>query len=98
MLNINWLIDGRRDDTPPGGALIFELWQSAKPFGYRVHAYYTAQTLEQMRQIRPLDLNEPPARAEVFIPGCSSGGKDYTCEWRAFRQTLKTAIYPAFVR
>ncbi len=27
MLNLNWLIDGRRDDTPPGGALVFELWE-----------------------------------------------------------------------
>ena len=27
-LDLNWLIDGRRDDTPPGGALVFELWKS----------------------------------------------------------------------
>jgi 4-phytase/acid phosphatase len=26
-LSLSWLIDGRRDDTPPGGALIFELWK-----------------------------------------------------------------------
>ena len=26
MLNLTWIVDGRRDDTPPGGALIFELW------------------------------------------------------------------------
>jgi 4-phytase / acid phosphatase len=29
MLNVNWLIDGRRDDAPPGGALVFELRQRA---------------------------------------------------------------------
>jgi 4-phytase/acid phosphatase len=98
MLNINWLVDSRRDDTPPGGALIFELWQSANASGYEVHAYYTAQTLEQMRQIRPLDLDEPPARAEVFIPGCSSGGENYFCDWKAFQQTLNTAIDPTFVK
>jgi len=26
-LGLAWLIDGRRDDTPPGGALAFELWK-----------------------------------------------------------------------
>ena len=28
LLNLSWILDGRRDDTPPGGALVFELWRS----------------------------------------------------------------------
>ena len=31
LLNLSWIIDGRRDDTPPGGALVFELQKSAPP-------------------------------------------------------------------
>jgi 4-phytase / acid phosphatase len=28
MLGISWLLEGyQRNDTPPGGALVFELWQ-----------------------------------------------------------------------
>jgi 4-phytase/acid phosphatase len=46
MLNLNWVIDGRRDDTPPGGALVFELRQAPHGSGYEVNTYYTAQTLE----------------------------------------------------
>ncbi len=49
MLNVNWLIDGRRDDTPPGGALVFELRQRAGSTEDEISLYYTAQTLEQMR-------------------------------------------------
>jgi 4-phytase / acid phosphatase len=97
MLNLNWVIDGRRDDTPPGGALVFELWQDADA-GYKVRTYYTAQTLEQMRAVTPLSLDKPPARANVFVPGCSQGGANFPCDWKAFQQTLTTAIDPGFVK
>jgi 4-phytase/acid phosphatase len=96
-LNINWLIDGRRDDTPPGGALIFDLWQ--QPDGsYQVSLHYTAQTLEQMRNLTPLTLENPPARANVFIPGCSGAGQTFPCAWKSFEQTVTTAIDPEFVK
>jgi 4-phytase/acid phosphatase len=98
MLNINWLIDGRRDDTPPGGALVFELWQRPGGSVYEVRTYYTSQTLEQMRNVTPLTLDKPPARADVFLPGCSTGAANYPCNWKAFRETLTTAIDPAFVK
>jgi 4-phytase / acid phosphatase len=95
-LNLNWLIDGRQDDTPPGGALVFELWEVASH--YEVRTYYTAQTLDQMRNVTALTLQHPPARAEVFIPGCSTGRDGFPCDWKAFEQTLTRAIDPAFVK
>jgi 4-phytase/acid phosphatase len=98
MLNINWLIDGRRDDTPPGGALVFELWQAPTPSGYEVRAYYIAQTLEQMRNVTPLALDKPPARADIFLPGCSTGRANFPCDWKAFQKTVTTAIDPTFVK
>jgi 4-phytase/acid phosphatase len=98
MLNLSWIIDGRRDDTPPGGALIFALWQRADDSSYIVHLYYTTQSLEQMRNIAPLTIEKPPARAAVFIPGCSSAAAGFPCEWKAFRKTVETAIDPAFLK
>src|SRR6202044_2434006 len=50
-LGLSWLIDGRRDDTPPGSALVFELWQDRAASQYSVRLFYTAQTLNQMRNI-----------------------------------------------
>jgi 4-phytase / acid phosphatase len=96
-LNLNWLVDGRRDDTPPGGALVFELWGVPAGSHFEVKAYYTAQTLEQMRNQTVLRLENPPARANVFIPGCSSGADDFPCDWNAFQKTLTTAIDSTFV-
>jgi 4-phytase/acid phosphatase len=97
-LNLNWLIDGRRDDTPPGGALVFELWESAETSTYQVRTYYTAQTLGQMRSASALTLENPPAKANVFIPGCSTGGDGFPCDWKAFEQALSRAIDPTFVK
>jgi 4-phytase / acid phosphatase len=98
MLNINWLLDGRRDDTPPGGALIFELRQKEDATDYEVRAYYTAQTLEQMRNVMPLSLEHPPPRSSIFIPACSTGAAGFPCPWKTFQQTLAAAIHPEFVK
>lgn len=95
-LNLNWLIDGRRDDTPPGGALIFELWKTRSTGEYSVRVFYTAQTLDQMRNAMPLSLDNPPERVPVFVPGC--GRADGACGWSAFQQTLRTATDAGFVK
>lgn len=84
-LNLNWLLDGRRDDTPPGATLVFELWRAHGQ--YSVRLYFTAQTLEQMRNATPLIGDERPPRVALFVPGCSS--KDNSCTWTAFDHELK---------
>jgi 4-phytase / acid phosphatase len=89
-LSLNWLIDGRRDDTPPGGALVFELWKTLASGAYEVKAYYTAQTLDQMRNAVPLSLKTPPERVPVFIPGC--GQADGSCTLSGFEAALKAVI------
>ncbi|AXC13010.1 Periplasmic phosphoanhydride phosphohydrolase [Acidisarcina polymorpha] len=97
-LNLNWLLDGRRDDTPPGGALVFELRQRPGEFESRVYIYYVAQTLEQMRSLTPLNLDRAPARASIFLPGCSGGAVGYPCDWTSFSQVLTKVINPEFVK
>jgi len=86
-LGLDWLIDGRRNDTPPGGALVFELWKKHGADEYSVQTYYTAQTLEQMRNATPLSLGNPPERVPVFVPGCSQAGA--SCPWKAFQQAVQ---------
>jgi 4-phytase/acid phosphatase len=98
-LNLSWLLPGYQpNDTPPGGALVFELWRQPAGGAYSVRTYYTAQTLEQMRQSLPLTLDSPPAKATVFVPGCSTAKAGSPCDWKAFQRTIETAIDPAFVK
>jgi len=91
-LGLSWIIDGRHDDTPPGGTLVFELWRSKADGKFSVRLYYTAQTLEQMREARPLTLQNPPARVPVFVPGCST--QDESCTLADFSAAVRQAIDP----
>ena len=95
LLDLNWIADGRRDDTPPGGALIFELWRSRTTGGYLVRIYFTSQTLEQMRSAASLSLQNPPQRVPLFLPGCSSA--DLSCSWPSFVETIHQATHPSSI-
>jgi 4-phytase / acid phosphatase len=95
-LDLSWLADGRRDDTPPGGALVFELWKERTGQGYSVRMYFMCQTLDQMRNATPLTLSTPPERIALFLPGCSSANT--SCTWTAFQQTMQASIDPYFVK
>ncbi len=85
-LGLHWIADGRADDTPPGGALVFELWQSADGKN-SVRVYYTTQTLEQMRAATVLTGTNPPVRVPVFVPGCSRAG--FSCSLEKFEANLQ---------
>jgi 4-phytase/acid phosphatase len=93
-LGLDWIVDGRVNDTAPGGALIFELWRSSRGEHF-VRVYYTAQTLEQMRQAQTLTPAHPPLRLPIFVPGCS--GQDMSCPWQSFAAVVRRAINPAYV-
>jgi 4-phytase/acid phosphatase len=92
-LNLSWITDGRRDDTPPGGAIVFELWQKQSSKQYLVRMYYTAQSLDQMRNSVVLSPANPPDRALLFLPGC--GNVDGSCSWSDFLKTVHSAISAA---
>jgi len=95
-LELSWLIDGRRDDTPPGGALAFELWKRHGTDEYFVKTFYQAQTFEQMRNATPLSVANPPERVPVFVPGC--GQADGSCSWEDFQKVVAAASFSAFVK
>jgi 4-phytase/acid phosphatase len=95
-LNLSWIIDGRRDDTPPGGALVFELWKGRRTATYSVRTFYTAQTLDQMRNSTHLSLANPPERAALWVPDCSRA--DSSCDWNAFQKVVQAEIKLQFVK
>jgi 4-phytase/acid phosphatase len=97
-LDLSWLLPGYQpNDTPPGGALFFELWR--QPDGeYQVRTYYAAQTLQQMHKALPLTPDNPPATAPLFLGGCSEAGPGMPCGWKAFQHKVETSIDPAMVK
>lgn len=98
-LDLSWLIEGYQPNgTPPGGALVFELWRRFADGAYSVRTYYRTQTLQQMRMALLLTPKSPPAKAPVFVPACSTAEPGFPCEWKAFQRTIEAAIDPAFVK
>ena len=95
-LGMDWLIDGRRNDTPPGGALVFELSQAHEAGKYSVSVFYTAQTLNQMRNATPLNLSNPPERVPVSVPGCRQA--DYSCPWKTFKLAMQAVTESVSVK
>jgi 4-phytase / acid phosphatase len=86
LLDLHWFADGQRDGTPPGGALVFELWRSRAGQADSVRVFYTSQTLEQMRQESTLNAANPPVRVPVFVPAC--GRSDSSCALSEFEKLL----------
>jgi 4-phytase/acid phosphatase len=97
LLNLSWLLPGyQRDDTPPGGSLVFRLWQDPRA-GYTVESFYIAQTLNQMRDTVPLGRDSAPAIARIFVPGCSASSVRFDCVWEGFRQVVSRAVDSKYV-
>ncbi len=98
LLGAHWLLrDYTPDDTPPGGALVFELWRRPG-HSDAVRAYYVAQSPDQMRRELPLSLASPPEKASLFLPGCSQAGSGYPCDWSAFEHSVLNRIDRAFAQ
>ena len=98
MLGLSWHLPGYQpDDTPPGGALIFSLWQQPGTAHYFVRTQYLAQTLQQMRSAAPLTMAAPPAKEDVAVAGCELATGSIGCSWETFAKTLQRAIDNRFV-
>src|SRR5262245_6592431 len=97
ILQLSWMLRGYpADDTPPGSALIFSVWQSGNSNNLSVRVQFIAQSPDQMHDAIPLSLSNPPILADVFVPGCSTAQKGFPCSWSAFQKTMNAAIDPAF--
>jgi 4-phytase/acid phosphatase len=86
MLGLSWLQPGyQRNDTPPAGALIFEL--RARGGRREVAAFYVAQSLDDMRNAT----GTSPVRTPVRIPGCGDGR---ACPLDRFAALVQQALDP----
>lgn len=90
LLGLKWkLPDLPENDTPPAGALVFELSSDASNNSY-VRVRYVHQTLTQLRTGVVLSPANPPDWVDVPVPGCNS----LNCPLSTFQQIMKTAIDP----
>ncbi len=89
LLGAHFQINGfGADDPPPGGALAIELWREPGTGKQEVRVEYLAQSLQQLRDLQPLDLAHPPVRRQLQMQAC--GGRS-ACTLDAFEPSLETA-------
>ncbi|WEK58601.1 MAG: histidine-type phosphatase [Candidatus Brevundimonas phytovorans] len=87
MLDLHWKVPGYpADNPPPGGAVGFELWRDAAGQG-AVRAFYRAQTMDQVRDLRPLTGDEQAAFQYILIPGC-----DAPCRLEDFDRLVRSRL------
>jgi 4-phytase / acid phosphatase len=91
LLQLTWnLPDLPENDTPPAGALIFELWGGATPETQSIRLYYVHETLTQLRTLTPLaplSLQNPPNMVELPLKGCAQ-----PCPFTQFQKIMNGAI------
>jgi 4-phytase / acid phosphatase len=104
MLTLNWQLGKYlENETPPAGAMAFELWRDMRSREYVVRLAYYSQTPEQMRKLAQLRLRsisgakpDTPDIARISIGHLCTGaqGADGACPWAGFyaaaRQTRDT--------
>lgn len=98
LMGLSWWLPGTQPNPLlPGGSLVFELRQRRSDHQFVVRTYYMSQTLEQMRNLEPLTLKNPPGVAPIFIPGCSESGPGFDVPLARFEGLLQRVIDPEFV-
>ena len=99
MIGLEWAIPGYQlNQIPVGSALVFELLRDPDSGERFVQAAYVAQTIDQLREATELDLDHPPARAEIAIPGCiSSERPGLACPLAEFQRIVGATIDPECV-
>jgi 4-phytase/acid phosphatase len=99
LLQAHWTLPGYQPDfCAPGGALVFELRRSKRTQEYLVRVFYTAQGFDQLRNLTPLTLDEPPATMQLAIPGGSKSATDLDVKFATFKKLLKEAIGEKYVQ
>ncbi len=97
LLGLTWLLPGTQaNPVLPGGALVLEL-RRRHDGQFVIRTYYMSQSLEQTRTLQPLTLENPPALAPIFVPGCSEAGPGFDAPLGKFEDLLHRVIDPRFV-
>ena len=60
--------------------------------------FYTAQSLDQLRNLTPLSLTAPPETAQLTIPGGSRPGASLDVRFETFQNLLQKAIGRQYVQ
>ena len=79
------------DAVPPGSAIGFELFSDGQGRQI-VRAFFRSQTMDQLRNLKPLSATDPPYREYIHIPGCGSAKDALSCDLPTFTKIVDTKL------
>ncbi len=80
------------DDPPPGSMLAIERWRDRASGRRYVRIEYLAQSLQQLRELQPLDLAHPPSRQALTPALCADAATSQGCPLDTFSARLLNAL------
>lgn len=93
MLDLTWKLPFYpRDETPPGGAIVFSLWLDPRDGRRFVRLEYLAASLDQMHNRVSLAMEHPPMQQQILLPGCESGSGALGCSWDTFKAIVQRCL------
>lgn len=95
LIAFSWQLPGyARGNIPPGSSLVFERWRDTHSNTHLLHVYFQAQSLDNLRQLRPVNRQYPLLQAEWRQPGCHATSVGTLCPYQSTLQQWRNALDP----
>ncbi|WP_374569962.1 histidine-type phosphatase [Phenylobacterium sp.] len=95
LLGFDWHVPSYPANTPPpGGAFGLALYEDAAGKRF-VRAFYRSQTMDQMRDLTPLDARSPPFFQWLTIDGCGAADRAASCALETLERLAETRLAAA---
>ncbi len=93
LLNFSWQLSGyARGNIPPGSSLVFERWRDTRTQTPFLRIYFQAQSLDELRQLTPVDQQHPLLRQEWYQQNCHTYAVGTLCPYQSTLQQMKSAV------
>lgn len=93
-LGINWTLPAQPDNTPPGGELVFERWKRLSDNSDWIKVSFVYQTLQEMREMQPLSLENPAGNVDLPLPACAEKNAQGMCSLARFSALIESVRVP----
>ncbi|WP_100103642.1 AppA family phytase/histidine-type acid phosphatase [Candidatus Hamiltonella defensa] len=93
-LGMKWQLSGQPDNTPPGGELVFERWVRVSDNTQWIKISIVYQTLEQMRNMSQLSLENPPVQVNLALPACEEQNEQQMCSLKSVQKIIQSVRIP----
>lgn len=84
LMGFSWQLPGySRGNIPPGSSLVLERWRDTRSGERFLRLYFQAQSLDDIRQLQPVDDNHPLLRQEWHQPDCRVTDVGLLCPYQS---------------